>query len=94
MVFNGFRRFTPTGIVHYQVNGQHRGPFKIGGLEKAPKNADNPFEALQCGAFKTKALKDQAPKSRGIGASASSCSFYVSFRAHRRILDRYYSYIL
>ena len=34
--------------------------FKVGGLERAPRSGEHPFEALQTGAFKTKALKTEA----------------------------------
>ena len=39
--------------------------YKLGGVEKASKSGENPFEALQLGAFKTKALKEQAPRGSG-----------------------------
>lgn len=53
-------RFSPTGIVYSQAsNGATRGPYKIGGVEKAPKSGEHPFEALQASAFKTQQLKDQ-----------------------------------
>eukprot|EP00434_Breviolum_minutum_P017301 symbB.v1.2.015271.t1/scaffold1131.1/size136176/7 len=53
-------RFSPTGIVYSEAsNGATRGPYKLGGVEKASKSGENPFEALQLGAFKTKALKEQ-----------------------------------
>eukprot|EP00913_Durusdinium_trenchii_P000948 g877.t1 len=52
-------RFAPTGVIYSQASGHTKGPYKIGGLEKAPKTGQHPFEALQAGAFKTQALKDQ-----------------------------------
>mmetsp|Transcript_2374 Transcript_2374/g.4076 ORF Transcript_2374/g.4076 Transcript_2374/m.4076 type:complete len:104 (-) Transcript_2374:249-560(-) len=53
-------RFVNTGIVHYKTeNGQHRGPYRMGGVEKAPKNPEHPFELLHAGAFKTNALKTE-----------------------------------
>ena len=39
--------------------------YKLGGVEKASKSGEHPFEALQLGAFKTKALKEQAPQGSG-----------------------------
>ena len=41
--------------------------YKLGGVEKASKSGEHPFEALQLGAFKTQALKEQAPRGRGSG---------------------------
>ncbi|CAE7947223.1 unnamed protein product [Symbiodinium sp. KB8] len=53
-------RFAPTGILYSKAeNGQQKGPFKVGGLERAPRSGEHPFEALQTGAFKTKALKTE-----------------------------------
>jgi len=43
----------------------HSVRYKLGGVEKASKSGENPFEALQLGAFKTKALKEQAPRGSG-----------------------------
>ncbi|OLP87960.1 hypothetical protein AK812_SmicGene30757 [Symbiodinium microadriaticum] len=50
-------RFAPTGILYSKAeNGQQKGPFKVGGLERAPRSGEHPFEALQTGAFKTKGV--------------------------------------
>ncbi|CAE6971228.1 unnamed protein product [Symbiodinium natans] len=61
-------KFAPTGILYSKAeNGQQKGPFKIGGVERAPRTGEHPFEALHTGAFKTKALKTEGVLSSANG---------------------------
>lgn len=54
-----------TNTKHYRFSVDSSVRYKLGGVEKASKSGENPFEALQLGAFKTKALKEQAPRGSG-----------------------------
>ena len=45
---------------YHTSHGNEHPRYKIGGVEKAPKSGEHPFEALQASAFKTQQLKDQA----------------------------------
>ena len=57
--------------------------YKLGGVEKVSKSGEHPFEALQIGAFKTQALKEQAPRgswARGFGDEWNDGVFWTTTR--------------